>query len=73
MRREYVGKDAHGRCMYLYHSCTKVYCDHEDSKGKIRFTTSLEVSNEIMMQLNIAKLPWADVYEEIRRKYKRRL
>ena len=59
--------------MFLYHSCTKVYCDHEDSKGRVRRKTSLVVDNEIMMMINVAKLPGVEVYQEIRRRYKTEL
>lgn len=72
MAREYIGKDLWGKDMYMYHSCNKVYVDHEKN-GKVTRTASAEVDNDIIMLFGINRASGAYIYDEIRRRYGRRL
>ena len=72
MAREYIGKDRWGKEMFMYHSCTKVYVDHEKN-GVVTRTSSVEVGNDIIMMFGISHVSGAAIYDEIQRRYGRKL
>ena len=69
---EYIGTDRYGREMYLSHSCNKVYCQHVKN-GKVVRTSSLDVDNDIIMMFGSRHIIGAYIYDEINRRYRRRL
>lgn len=69
---EYIGIDVYGRKMYLSHACNMVYCQHVKN-GKVVRTTSVEVSNDIIMMFGSKHTSGAYIYDEIYRRYRKKL
>lgn len=69
---EYIGTDDYGREMYLSHSCNKVYCQHVKD-GKVVRDSSVEVDNDIIRMFGARHISGAYIYDEIHRRYHRKL
>ena len=69
---EYIGIDVYGREMYLSHARNRVYCKHVKN-GKVVRTNSVEVSNDIVMMFGARHTSGAYIYDEIYRRYRKKL
>lgn len=69
---EYIGIDVYGREIYLSHACNRVYCKHVKN-GKVVRTNSVEVSSDIVMMFGARRTSGAYIYDEIYRRYRKKL
>lgn len=72
MYKENIGTDRHGYTMRLYHSCNTVYCDHVKNYNVVR-TNQIKVDNDIILMFSASHTSGAYIYDEIYRRYGKRL
>lgn len=72
MYKENIGIDTFGRKMELYHYCNDVYCDHIKD-GKVVKTGHITVDNSIAMMFGSPHTSGAYIYDEIHRRYGKKL
>lgn len=74
MNKEFIGKDAKGNKMYLYHLNTVVYCEHVDNQtGNVLKTGVTQVDSNIVRLFSCPHVSGAYIYDEIQRIYGKKL
>ena len=68
----YIGTDVYGRAMYLENVGNHVRCTHIKEQRAVSIN-DIEVSSDIIRMFRNPQISGAYIYEEIRRRYGKRL